>query len=125
MRSTLLVLVSLIAFLVAGCSFLRSTADDAKSAVIDCTKGELANLKPIAASMVKPLTSGALTWDDVKQAAIKSGARLGGCLAAHLHDLFPKPLGFVGEPSQAELVLVDLRAATRIDTLFKTESGTH
>lgn len=109
----------------AGCSFFRSAKDEAKHALIDCTKGELAQLKPVAVSLAKAKLAGALTTDDLKSAAISSGARVGGCILAHLHDALPKPMGFVGEPTEAELMLVDLRAATRTDYAYRTESGAH
>lgn len=120
----LFVLLALILPL-AGCSFFRSAKDEAKHALIDCGKGELANLKPVAIAMAKAEMAGALTWDDVKGTAIQSGARVGGCLLAHLHDAIPKPMGFVGEPSEPERLLVELRAATHTDYAYRTESGAH
>lgn len=111
--------------LLAGCNTAKDVAHAGEHALIDCGKGELANIKPIAVAMAKSYLAGSLTREDLKGTAIQSGARFGGCLLAHLHDALPKPMGFVGEPTEAELMLVDLRAATGTDYAYKTESGAH
>jgi hypothetical protein len=107
-----------------GCSALSTTADDAKNAVIDCASGELSNLKPVAISMVPELTAGDLEWKTVEGAAIAAGARFGGCLLKHLHDVIPRPSSFVGVPSQAELAIYNLRRATGSRVSYRTEAGT-
>lgn len=106
----------------SGCAWLRSTADDAKSSIIDCKDGELANLKVIAPVVLAGAVASG-DWKSVETAAIASGYRFGGCLLAELHALLPKPNGFVGIPTPAELSLINLREATATNYTYVTEAG--
>jgi hypothetical protein len=98
-----------------GCSAVSKGAKHAAGAVIDCTVDELANVKPVASAMVPELLEGELEWKDVETVAIG--------LLRHLHDLIPKPPGFVGIPSQAELALSNFREATGTTAKYRTASG--
>jgi hypothetical protein len=106
-----------------GCSAVSKGAKHAAGAVIDCTVDELANVKPVASAMVPELLEGELEWKDVETVAIGAGTSVGGCLLRHLHDLIPKPPGFVGIPSQAELALSNFREATGTTAKYRTASG--
>jgi hypothetical protein len=125
MRYLFLFLFLLMSFALSGCSWFHKAADNAKDVAIDCGKGELANLKPVAKAMVKPLVAGQLTMKDIESAAISSGARFGGCLLAHLNDLIPRAEGFaVGDPTPPELALQNLRQATSTNYRYRTSGGT-
>lgn len=110
--------------ILAGCGALERGARAGADQVVDCGKGELGNLRSIAGAMAKPLIAGELTWADVEAAMIGSGARVGGCIAAHLHDLLPKKQGLVGVPTEAELALQHLRDATGTKYSYRTDEGT-
>lgn len=119
----LLVLGLVYSTFATGCSAVSKGAEHAADVIIDCTVDELANVKPVASAMVPELLDGDLEWKEVESVAIGAGTRVGGCLLRHLHDLIPKPAGFVGVPSQAELALANFRNATHTTAKFRTASG--
>lgn len=117
----LLALVLASSTFVTGCAALSKGARHAGEQILDCGAGELGNLGPVAAALVPQVIADGI--EPVEKAAIAAGARVGGCLLKHIHDRLPRPAGFVGVPTQAELAIANLRRATSSSYSYKTDKG--
>lgn len=71
-----------------GCSSWTPHVDAAKDDAIDCTKGELAQLEALAPMLLPLLTGDKPDWNMVSVQLQQAGARIGGCVFAHLLDRY-------------------------------------
>lgn len=135
-------LIALVAGILTGCAWLKSTAHDAKQAIEDCTTAERSKAIDEFTPVVEPVIVGAIDaargadgsidWAkfkaDAKSTALGALKETGACVAANIFASWiagKKSLtGPEIDPDEASAAFAALRSELWPGVSFKTEAGT-
>lgn len=124
---------------VSGCATVKKDVTAVGAAIVDCTKGNLADLVPMVVLFFPLIVGGTLDVAAVESAALKLGGDEGGCLLADLKDLLPSASSSVGSAGQVSsatsnaplalkrepMSLDDYRAKAKTSAKYKTARATY
>lgn len=119
-----------LAVVLSGCSWLSSQGSIAKTAVVDCTKGQLRTVveqfAPVLdALLVQAVTpDGKVNWQPLEGVTKNLGVAEGGCVLSDVvaQELHPKPTA-PGAPKASELVLDAASLRAGYEQIRKAQFG--
>lgn len=123
-------------FALPSCAWFGGEAKKAETALIDCTKGDLAGLEQIAVGIAPAVFGGQVAWDDVEKSAVFAGEKIGGCfiadVAGDVHLIALKTTGSATGPQPRDarlaylldaLTLEHFRSQLKVTAKYHTASG--
>lgn len=119
---TLIAPAMVMAIVLAGCSGAQHVGSEAGGDVIDCTKGELAQLAPIAGMLAALALDGKVDAATLEAMALNAGKDVGGCMLAHLDAAIRPALSLAG-PRPYALALDHLRAHFDVHAKYRNAQG--